>query len=64
MGRRIRIWIAIKDFLKSINCCKSQCFNNTIENINIDHIEGIYNAINELQAQIHHLTSPQKITVI
>lgn len=64
MARRIRIWIAIKDFLKSINCCRSQCFNNTIENINIDHIEGIYNAIQELQIQITQLTNPQKISMI
>jgi len=56
--------IIIKDFLKSMNCCRSECYNNTIENVNIDHIEGLYNAIQELQIQIHNLSRPQKVSYI
>lgn len=64
MAGKRRIWISIKNFLKSLNCCRSQCFNKTIENINIEHIEGLYNAINELQVQITQLTNAPKISMI
>jgi len=51
-SRRKSVLLGMKNTLRKLNCCSSECFNKTVENIEIEHVEELYKVISELHQVI------------
>jgi hypothetical protein len=54
-SKRKNFLLGVKNSLKKLNCCSSECFNKTIENIEIEHVEELYKVISELHNVITNI---------
>ncbi len=64
MAKSRRVFVKLKGILKRLNCCSSQCFNKTIENIEYSHVEELYNVISQLQSVITQMRDAAKPEVV
>lgn len=44
----MKLFLLLRDFLKSLSCCQSSCMNQTIENNIQQELDDIRNEIKEL----------------
>ena len=54
-SRRKSLFLGVKNSLKKLNCCSSECFNKTIENIELEHVDELYKVISELHNVITNI---------
>jgi len=61
----LKLAVAIKDCLKTINCCRSSCLNQTIETINIEHLDTILSSVEQLKEAVEEIRrNSVRMTVI